>query len=59
MMLYVQTKMYPKMTKSILEQSLCLLGSANFQFSALRRKKILVAIIKDKIGQADQALPNA
>ena len=36
--------------KSILEQSLCLLGSANFQFSALRRKKIFVAINKDKIG---------
>ena len=36
--------------KSILEQSLCLLGSANFQFTALRRKKILVAINKDKIG---------
>ena len=33
--------------KSILEQSLCLLGSANFQISALRRKKILVAINKD------------
>ena len=33
--------------KSMLEQSLCLLGSANFQFSALRRKKILVAINKD------------
>ena len=45
--------------KSILEQSLCLLGSANFQFSALRRKKILVAINKDKIGLADQGLPNA
>ena len=45
--------------KSVLEQSLCLLGSANFQFSALRRKKILVAINKDKIGLADQPLPNA
>ena len=45
--------------KSILEQSLCLLGSANFQFSALRRKKILVAINKEKIGLADQPLPNA
>ena len=45
--------------KSILEQSLCLLGSANFQFSSLRRKKILVAINKDKIGLADQPLPNA
>ena len=44
--------------KSILEQSRCLLGSANFQFSALRRKKILVAINKDKIGLADQPLPN-
>ena len=45
--------------KSILEQSLCLLGSANFRFSALRRKKILVVINKDKIGLADQSLPNA
>ena len=45
--------------KSILEQSLCLLGSANFQFAALRRKKILLAINKDKIGLADQPLPNA
>jgi len=45
--------------KSILEQSLCLLGSANFQFSALRRRKILVAINKGKIGLADQPLPNA
>ena len=45
--------------KSILEQSLCLLGSANFQLSALRRKKILVAINKEKIGLADQPLPNA
>ena len=45
--------------KSILEQSLCLLGSANFQFSALRRKKILMAINKDKIGLADQPLRNA
>ena len=45
--------------KSILEQSLCLLGSANFRFSALRRKKVLVVINKDKIGLADQPLPNA
>ena len=45
--------------KLILEQSLCLLGSANFQFLALRRKKILVAINKEKIGLADQPLPNA
>ena len=45
--------------KSILEQSLCLLRSENFQFSALRRRKILVAINKDKIGLADQPLPNA
>ena len=44
--------------KSIIEQSLCLLGSANFQFSALT-KKILLAINKDKIGLADQPLPNA
>ena len=45
--------------KSNFEQSLCLLGSANFQFSALRRKKILVAINKDKIGLADQPVSKA
>ena len=45
--------------KLIPEQSLCLLGSANFQFSALRREKILVAINKEKIGLADQPLPSA
>ena len=46
--------------KSIVEQSLCLLGSGNCQFSSLlRRKKILVTINKDKIGLADQSLPNA
>ena len=45
--------------KTILEQSLCLLGSANYQFSTLRRNKILVAINKDKIGLAEQSLPNA
>jgi len=44
--------------KSILEQSLCLLGSANFQFSTLR-KKIPVAINKERIGLADKPLPNA
>lgn len=44
--------------KTILEQSLCLLGSANCQFSAIRRKKILVTINKNKIGLADQSLPN-
>lgn len=45
--------------KSILEQSLCLLGSANYQFSTLRRKKILVTINNDKISLAEQSLPNA
>ena len=43
--------------KSVVEQSLYLLGSANCQFSSLR-KKILVTINKDKIGLADQSLPN-
>ena len=43
----------------IRDRSLSLLGSANLQFSAIRRKKILVAINKDKIGPADQPLPNA
>ena len=45
--------------QTILEQSICSLGSVNFYFSALRRMKILVAINKDKIGLADQSLPNA
>ena len=44
---------------TIVEQSLCFLGSANCQFSILRRKKILAAINTDKIGLADQSLPNA
>lgn len=35
-----------------------MLGSANCQFSILRRNKNLRAINKDKIGLVDQSLPN-
>ena len=45
--------------KCIVEQTLCLLGSANHQLSVLRRKKVLANINKEKIGLADQPLPYA
>ena len=45
--------------KCIVEQTLCLLGSANHQLSVLRRKKVLANINKEKINLADQPLPNA
>ena len=45
--------------KCIVEQTLCLLGSANHQLSVLRRKKVLANINKEKINVADQPLPNA
>ena len=45
--------------KTILEQTLCLLGSANYQLSCLRRQRILSAINTSKINLADQPLPNA
>ena len=45
--------------KCIVEQSLCLLGSANHQLSVLCRKKVLANINKEKINLADQPLPNA
>ena len=45
--------------KLILEQTLCLLGSANTQLSILRRKKVLDSINKSKIELATQPLPNA
>ena len=44
--------------KSIIEQTICLLGSANHQLSVLRRKKVLAKVNKNKIGLADQCLPN-
>ncbi|CAB4016219.1 Hypothetical predicted protein, partial [Paramuricea clavata] len=44
--------------KLILEQTLCLLGSANTHLSVLRRKKVL-AINKSKIELATRPLPNA
>ena len=45
--------------KCIVEQTLCLLGSANHQLSVLRRKKVLANINKEKISLTDQPLPNA
>ena len=45
--------------KCIVEQTLCLLASANYQLSVLRRKKVLANINKEKINLADQPLPNA
>lgn len=45
--------------KSIVEKTLCLLGSANHQMSVLRRKKVLANINKDKLNLAEQPLPNA
>ena len=45
--------------KCIVEQTLCLLGSANHQLSVLRRKKVLANINKGKINVADQPVPNA
>ena len=45
--------------KCIVEQTLCLLGSANHQLSVLLRKKVLANINKEKISLADQPLPNA
>ncbi len=45
--------------KQIVQQFLCLLGSANTQLSILRRKKILASINKSKIELATQPLPNA
>ena len=49
----------PEEIKCIVEQTLCLLGSANHQLSVLRRKKVLANINKEKISLADQPLPNA
>ena len=47
--------------KRVVEQTLCLLGSANTQLSILRRKKVLANVNKTKIDLAnhDQDLPNA
>ena len=45
--------------KSIVEQTLCLLGSTNHHMSVLWRKKVLANINKDKISLAEQPLPNA
>ena len=42
-----------------LQQSLCLLGSANHITTTLRRKKILAAINPDKVQLAEQEFPKA
>ena len=49
----------PQDLKLILQQTLCLLGSAKTQLSTLRRKKTLASINKSKIDLATQPLPNA
>ena len=48
-----------KDVKLMLEQALCLLGSANYQISVLSRKKVLAAINKSKVNLGDLPLPNA
>ena len=45
--------------KCIVEQTLCLLGSANHQLSVLRRKKVVSNVNTGKINLADQPVPNA
>ena len=42
-----------------IQQSLCLLGSANHITTTLRRKKILAAINPDKVQLAEQEFPKA
>jgi hypothetical protein len=54
-----QDNLKPADLKLILEQTLCLLCSANTQLSILRRKKVLASINKSKIELATQPLPNA
>ena len=50
---------HPADLKVVLEQTLCLLGSANTQLSILRGKKVLASVNKAKIDLANQPLPNA
>ena len=45
--------------KTTVEQTLCLLGSANTQLSILRHKKVLASVNKGKLDLANQPLPNA
>ena len=45
--------------KRVVEQTLCLLGSANHQLSVLRRRKVVANINREKINLADQPLLNA
>ena len=49
----------PAELKRTVEQTLCLLGSANTHLSTLRRKKVLASVNKAKIDLANQPLPNA
>ena len=49
----------PSELKLVVEQTLCLLGSANTQLSVLHRKKVLASVNKSKIELANQPLPNA
>ena len=45
--------------KVVLEQALCLLGSANAQLSILRHQRVLVAINCSRTNLAELPLPNA
>ena len=49
----------PTSLKTIVEQALCVFGSANTKLSILRRKKVLASINKGKIDLANHPLPNA
>ena len=49
----------PSEIKLVLEQALCLLGSANNQLSVLCHKKVLASVNKSKIELANQPFPNA
>ena len=45
--------------KLALEQSLCLLGTANTQLSIFRRQRVLAAINRSRLNLAELPLPNA
>ena len=55
----IQSSLDPAELKRTVEQTLCLLGSANTQLSTLRRKKVLASVNKAKIDLSIQPLPNA
>ena len=48
-----------KDVKLMLEEALCLLGSANYLISVLRGKNVLAAINKAKVNLRDLPLPNS